>query len=165
MICRKVSDLPHKALRARLESGATLSCNSSDKAIAILRAYRAYRLARWLRFVSIERREPLQTSLQGTSARAMIFRNSADLPRTALRARSHTFLQFTLHPNRLSTGLQGISLTRWHRFVSIERPEPLWTALQGISARAMVCRRKNSFAKPSEPNTRSTAEKSGATSD
>ena len=105
------------------------------------------------------------TGLQGTSARAMVCRNSADLPRTALRARSHTFLQFTLHPNRLSTGLQGISLTRWHRFVSIERPEPLWTALQGISARAMVCRRKNSFAKPSEPNTRSTAEKSGATSD
>ena len=76
-----------------------LSCNSSDKAIAFLRASRAYPLARWHRFVSIERREPLQTALQGTSARAM------------------------------------------------------------------VCRKKNSFAKLLEPNTRSTAEKSGATSD
>ena len=56
-------------------------------------------------------------------------------------------------------------LARWHRFVSIERREPLQTALQGTSARAMVCRKKNSFAKLLEPNTRSTAEKSGATSD
>ena len=117
----------------------------------------------------------------------MIFRNSADLPRTALRARSHTFLQFTLHPNRLSTGLQGTSaramvcrkitnlpptdhtrpcrhciplscnpsdkaiaflrasrahpLAQWHQFVSIERPKPLQTALQGTSTRAMVCRK------------------------
>ena len=39
----------------------------------------------------------------------MIFRNSADLPRTALRARSHTFLQFIWHGNRHSTGLQGTS--------------------------------------------------------
>ena len=36
-----------------------LSCNSSDKAIAIPRASRAYPLARWHRFVSIERPEPL----------------------------------------------------------------------------------------------------------
>ena len=61
---------------------SALSRNSPDKAIAFLRASRAYPLARWHQFVSIERREPLQTSLQGTSARAMIFRNSADLPRT-----------------------------------------------------------------------------------
>ena len=57
------------------------------------------------------------------------------------------------------------SLARWHRFVSIEHREPLQTALQGTLTRAMVCRKKNSFAKPTEPNTRSTAEKSGATSD
>ena len=49
-----------------------LSCNSSCTAIAILGAYRAYQLARWHRFVSIEHREPLQTALQGTFARAMI---------------------------------------------------------------------------------------------
>ena len=66
------TDLPHKAVTARLVPGPTLSCNSSDKAIAILRASRAYPLARWHRFVSIERREPLQTALQGTSAHAMI---------------------------------------------------------------------------------------------
>ena len=59
--------------------GPTLSCNSSGMAIAILGAYRAYQLARWHRFVSIEHREPLQTSLQGTSARAMISRKLAEL--------------------------------------------------------------------------------------
>ena len=53
--------------------GPTRSRKSSDKAIAILGASRAYWFARWHRFVSIERREPLQTSLQGTSVRAMIF--------------------------------------------------------------------------------------------
>ena len=89
--------------------GLSRSCNSSGTAIAIPRASRASSLARWRRFVSIERLKPLQTSLQGTSARAMICRKLADLPRTALSARSHTFLQFTLHPNRLSTGLQGTS--------------------------------------------------------
>ena len=66
------TDLPHKAVTARLVPGPTLSCNSSDKAIAIPRASRARPLARWHRFVSIERREPLQTALQGTSAHAMI---------------------------------------------------------------------------------------------
>ena len=59
-----------------------LSCNSSDKAIAIPRASRAHPLARWHQFVSIERREPLQTSLQGTSARAMVCRKITDLPPT-----------------------------------------------------------------------------------
>ena len=42
-----------------LVPGPTLSCNSSDKAIAILRASRAHPLARWHQFVSIERPEPL----------------------------------------------------------------------------------------------------------
>ena len=74
MISRKNPDMLHTALRARLVPGPTLSCNSSVTAIAILGASRAYPLARWHRFVSIERREPLQTSLQGTSARAMISR-------------------------------------------------------------------------------------------
>ena len=77
---RPDTELPHTALRTRLVPCPTLSCNSSVTAIAILRAYRAYPLARWHRFVSIERREPLQTSLQGTSARAMISRKNPDLP-------------------------------------------------------------------------------------
>ena len=80
--CRKNPDLPHTALRARLESDPTLSCNSSVTAIAILRASRAYSLARWHRFVSIERREPLQTALQGTSARTMVCRKLAVLTQT-----------------------------------------------------------------------------------
>ena len=54
-----------------------LSRISSGTAIAILGAYRAYQLARWHRFVSIEHREPLQTSLQGTFARAMICRKAS----------------------------------------------------------------------------------------
>ena len=65
-------ELPRKAVRARLVPGPSRSCNSSDTATAILGASKAYRLARWRRFVSIERREPLQTALRGTSARAMI---------------------------------------------------------------------------------------------
>ena len=66
---------------------SALSCNSSGTAIAFLPASRAHPLARWHRFVSIERPEPLQTALQGTSARAMVCRKITDLPRTALRAR------------------------------------------------------------------------------
>ena len=42
-----------------LVPGPTLSCDSSGTAIAILRASRAHPLARWHRFVSIERPEPL----------------------------------------------------------------------------------------------------------
>ena len=60
-------------VRAQFVPGPSRSCNSSDTAIAIPRASRASSLARWHRFVSIERRKPLQTSLQGTSSRAMIF--------------------------------------------------------------------------------------------
>ena len=59
------------------------SCNSSGKAIAILRASRAYQLARWHRFVSIERLEPLQTALQGTFARAMLCRKITEDQRPA----------------------------------------------------------------------------------
>ena len=77
--CRKNPDLPHTALRARLESDPTLSCNSSVTAIAILGTSRAHPLARWHRFVSIERPEPLQTALQGTSARAMVYRKNSCL--------------------------------------------------------------------------------------
>ena len=50
---------------------SALSCNSSDKAIAILRDCRAHPFARWHRFVSIGHREPLQTALQGTLTHAM----------------------------------------------------------------------------------------------
>ena len=52
-------ELPRKAVRARLVPGPSRSCNSSSMAIAIPRASRAHRLARWHRFVSIEHREPL----------------------------------------------------------------------------------------------------------
>ena len=76
---RPDTELPHKALRARLVPRPTLSCNSSGTAIAILRDSRAHPLARWHRFVSIERREPLQTALQGISARAMICRKATEL--------------------------------------------------------------------------------------
>ena len=88
---------------------STLSCNSSDTAIAILRACRAHRLARWHRFVSIERREPLQTALQGTSARAMFCRKNPNQPRTAVSALFRAFPQIIWHGNRHSRGLQGTS--------------------------------------------------------
>ena len=55
------------------------SCNSSDVPIAILRHSRAYRLARWTQFVSIERRHPLWGYLQGTLPRAMICRNKTSV--------------------------------------------------------------------------------------
>ena len=64
---------PQSPVRAQSVPGPTLSCNSSSTAIAILRASRTHQLARWHRFVSIEHRDPLQTALQGTSARAMIW--------------------------------------------------------------------------------------------
>ena len=108
--CRKNPDLPHTALRARLESDPTLSCNSSVTAIAILGTSRAHPLARWHRFVSIERPEPLQTALQGTSARAMVCRKNPNLPRTAVQAPHPPFLQLIWHGNRHSTGLQGTSV-------------------------------------------------------
>ena len=86
-----------------------LSCNSSGKAIAFLGACRAHRLARWHRFVSIERREPLQTALQGTSARAMFCRKNPNQPRTAVSALFRAFPQIIWHGNRHSRGLQGTS--------------------------------------------------------
>ena len=66
------------------------SCNSSGIRIGLPGPSRAYQLARWCRFVSIERLEPLQTARQGTVARAMICRKiteDTDRPHTALRAR------------------------------------------------------------------------------
>ena len=77
-----------------LVPGPTLSCNSSGTAIAILRACRAHRLARWHRFVSIEHREPLQTALQGTFSRAMICGKAAELPHKAVQGLCPPFLQF-----------------------------------------------------------------------
>ena len=63
MFCRKIAEtdieLPRKAVRARLAPNPSRSCNSSVTAIAIPRASRTHRLARWHRFVSIEHREPL----------------------------------------------------------------------------------------------------------
>ena len=78
---RPATELPYTVLTARLVHGPSLSCNSSSKAIAVLRASRAHPLARWHLFVSIERREPLQTALQGISARAMISRKITGRPR------------------------------------------------------------------------------------
>ena len=182
--------------------GLTLSCNSSGTAIAILGASRASSLARWRRFVSIERREPLQTSLQGTLARAMFCKKLTDLPHMAVSARfvpgpsrscnsSDTAIAIprasrthrlarcfagrtpTCHAQPSAPGptrscnspgtaiailgaYRAHQLARWHRFVSIERPEPLQTSLQGISARAMVCRKitdlpRTCHTRPSEP--------------
>ena len=88
---------------------STLSCKSSGTAIAILRACRAHRLARWHRFVSIERCKPLQALFQGTFARAVICRKNPNLPRTAVSALFHAFPQIIWHANRHSTGLQSIS--------------------------------------------------------
>ena len=106
---RPDTELPHTALRARLVRRPTLSCTSPGTRIGLPGPYRAHPLARWHRFVSIERREPLQTALQGILTSAMFCRKIADLPRTALRAGSHTFLQFTWQGNRHSTGFQGTS--------------------------------------------------------
>ena len=92
---RPATDLPYTAVRARLVPGPTLSCKSPDKAIAFLRACRAHPLARWHQFVSIARRKPLQTALQGTLTRAMVCRKITDLPRTAVQAPHPPFLQIT----------------------------------------------------------------------
>ena len=56
---RPDTELPRTAVIARLVPSPTLTCNSSDKAIGLPEPYRAHPLARWHRFVSIERREPL----------------------------------------------------------------------------------------------------------
>ena len=100
-----------------------ISCNSSSTRIGLPGPSRAYQLARWHRFVSIERLEPLQTALQGTFARAMISRKITEDQRPAthgpqspvsarlgpVKARPYAFLQFTWQGNRHSKGLQGIS--------------------------------------------------------
>ena len=91
------------------EPGPILSCNSPCTPIAFLPASRAHPLARWHRFVSIGNREPLQTSLQGISARAMFCRKVSELPRTAVQGLCPLFLQITWHGNRHSRGLQGTS--------------------------------------------------------
>ena len=92
------------------------SCNSPGIRIGLPGPSRAYQLARWHRFVSIAHREPLQTALQGTFARAMISRKITEDqrpathgPQSPVSARSLAFLQFTWHPNRPSRPLQGIS--------------------------------------------------------
>ena len=100
---RPDTELPHTAVRARLVPCPMLSCNSSVTAIAILRASRAYPLARWHRFVSIEHREPLQTSPQGTSVRAMISRKR-------ILSRSHNKKQKKDKPLDLSSVVAGEGL-------------------------------------------------------
>ena len=97
------------------------SCNSSGTRIGLPGPSRAYQLARWHRFVSIERLEPLQTALQGTFARAMISRKITEDQRPAthgpqspvsarlgpVKARPYAFLQFIWYQNRPSRPLQG----------------------------------------------------------
>ena len=92
------------------------SCNSPGTRIGLPGPSRAHQLARWHRFVSIERLEPLQTALQGTFARAMISRKITEDqrpathgPQSPVSARTLAFLQFIWHGNRHSRGLQGIS--------------------------------------------------------
>ena len=92
------------------------SCNSSGTRIGLPGPSRAYKLARWQRFVSIAHREPLQTALQGTFARAMISgkitedqRPATHGPQSPVSARTLAFLKFTWHPNRPFRALQGIS--------------------------------------------------------
>ena len=82
--------------------GLSRSRKSSDKAIAILGASRAYWFARWHRFVSIERREPLQTSLQGTSVRAMIFFMSGAPQRQQLASERTPLTSFAPAPSTVS---------------------------------------------------------------
>ena len=118
------------------EPGPTLTCNSSSKAIAVLRASRAHPLARWHRFVSIERREPLQTALQGISARAMISRKITGRPRACHARPSEPGHTLSCNSSGKAIAIPRTSRAhppaRWHRFVSIERREPLQTALQSI---------------------------------
>ena len=92
------------------------SCNSSGTRIGLPGPSRRYQLARWHRFVSIERLEPLQTALQGTFARAMISRKITEDqrpathgPQSPVSAQTLAFLQFIWHPNRPSRPLQGTS--------------------------------------------------------
>ena len=99
------------------------SCNSPGTRIGLPGPSRAHQLARWCRFVSIAHREPRQTALQGTFARAMISRKITEDQRPAthgpqspvsarlgpVKARPYAFLKFTWHPNRPSRALQGTS--------------------------------------------------------
>ena len=118
------TDLPHTAVRARLVPNPSRSCNSSDTAIAILGASRPYRLAR---------------CFAGRSP------NDIELPHKALRARLVPGPTLSCNSSDIAIAILRVSraypLARWHRFVSIERRDPLQTALQGISARAMFCRK------------------------
>ena len=157
---RTDTELPHKALRAWLVHGTSLSCNSSDTAIALLRASRAHPPARWHRFVSIERREPLQTALQDTLTSAMFCRKIADLPRTCHARSSEPGPTLSCNSPGKAIAILRASRAhppaRWHRFVSIERRQPLQTALQGTSARAMISRKttgrpRTCHTRPSEP--------------
>ena len=106
------------------------SCNSPGTRIGLPGPSRAHQLARWCRFVSIAHREPLQTALQGTFARAMISRKITEDQRPATHGpQSPVSAQLVHRPslscNSSSTriGLPGHSrayqLARWHRFVSI----------------------------------------------
>ena len=92
------------------------SCNSPGTRIGLPDPSRAYQLARWHRFVSIAHRDPLQTALQGTFARAMVCRKiiedqrpATHGPQSPVSAQTLAFLQFTWHPNRPSRALQGTS--------------------------------------------------------
>ena len=99
-----------------------LSCNSSCTPIAFLRASRAHPLARWFAGRSPTGNRPATHSRQSPVSDWLV----------PIKARPHTFVKFTWHGNRPSTGLQG------------------------TSARAMICRKitdrqPTGNTQPSEP--------------
>ena len=175
MICRKKADLPRTCHARPCRHCIPLSCNSSDKAIAFLRASRAHPLARWFagrsptghrpathsrqspvspdqspsphfREIHLARQSPFygppghidsrdginlcpsstanpsrQHSRAHPLARWFAGRtptchrpatHSRQSPVSArlgpIKARPHTFVKFTWHPNRPSRALQGV---------------------------------------------------------
>ena len=76
---------------------SALSRNSSDKAITFLRACRAHPLARWFAGRSPTGNRPATHSRQSPVSDWL----------GPIKARPHTFVKFTWHPNRPSRPLQG----------------------------------------------------------
>ena len=76
---------------------SALSCNSSCTPIAFLRASRAHPLARWFAGRSPTGNRPATHSRQSPVSDWLV----------PIKARPHTFVKFTWHPNRPSRALQG----------------------------------------------------------
>ena len=120
---------PQLGIQGRSCPESPFFCKPSDTAIAILGACRAHRLARWHRFVSIEHSKPLLSSLQGTSARAMICWKIAELPAQPSVPYSTLSCNSSDKAIAILEACRAHRLARWHRFVSIERRGPLQTCL------------------------------------